>query len=105
VNILKYNLLQTKCLKRKSVEVRKTIKESASTFNNCTVYPNPATTTLYIDLKEDADLFERVELYDLAGSYHTVEIPVNRLAAGMYIVKIIKRNNEYDVARFVKIND
>jgi hypothetical protein len=85
------------------------IKEPATTLHNYTVYPNPATTTLHIDLKEDVALFERAEIYDLTGkqmgSYNTTTIPVSQLSAGMYIVKIFTKNNEMNITRFVKIND
>jgi hypothetical protein len=88
------------------------IKESATAAHNYMVYPNPTTKELRIKNYE-LEYGDKVEIYNMLGQkqslpvnhYPLTTINVSHLAAGMYILKITKRNNECSVMRFAKMNN
>jgi subtilisin family serine protease len=65
------------------------------------VYPNPVADELNVNLN-----FELLEVYSVTGTfigqYHTSVIPVSKLAKGIYILKVIDKQNAITNYQFVK---
>ena len=87
----------------------------AIALNNCTnksitdlhIYPNPANNTLNIESKST---IERIEIYDLTNRIvkssplyndYSIELDIQTLLPGVYILKTYTSNNEY-INKFVK---
>lgn len=73
------------------------------TINKNSIYPNPASTELYINSISDV---EKVEIYDQAGRLvkTSVEkkIPVYDFMNGIYLMKIIFKNGTTETHKFIK---
>ena len=77
--------------------------ESSSLSDGIAVYPNPARTTLYVEVPEE---FTRLELYSLQGIRYLsrevrgtaqLELPVSDYPEGFYILKLIGASGEKTV--------
>ncbi len=71
--------------------------------NDISIYPNPTRATLNIKSSED---IEAVTIYSILGKEvlkaETKTIDVSNLLQGMYILKIISKDNSKTVKRFIK---
>jgi hypothetical protein len=73
-----------------------------------TVYPNPVSSTLHIQMEDSSEKIERAEIYDLTGKkmgeYYSLEFSVAILSPGMYLLKVFTNQNQY-INKFIKINN
>lgn len=71
------------------------------------IYPNPASTTIYIDKPINID-FQEIKIIDMNGrAIETIknnfnEININSLNKGIYILQLILNNNQTEYFRFMK---
>lgn len=75
-------------------ENNSSLSEGDKTYNQITLYPNPATTTLYIGPSNESF---NVDIYNISGqkirTYRsTNEIGIRDLSSGFYIVKVNFKN-------------
>lgn len=93
---------QWKLLRPGAPTLAVTVVNTKDDHAGISVYPNPAATTLYISGIKEA---VRIEVYNNAGqqelSLFGRSVPVDRLKAGTYFVKI-KSQSGYHVLQFVK---
>ena len=76
------------------------------------IYPNPTTTTLYIDLGEAAAVVDQLHIYNVLGQRirtiniargtELVEISTANLSTGLYTVQFLERSKELITKRFLK---
>lgn len=73
------------------------------TIQNISIYPNPVSNTLNIQLE---DTLEKVEVYSILGAkvmeHKNSSIHVSKLASGMYLLKVYTEEGKVGVKRFIK---
>ncbi|HEX5001715.1 MAG TPA: T9SS type A sorting domain-containing protein [Bacteroidia bacterium] len=76
-----------------------------------TIFPNPAGDVLHVSQAENGNLIVGYEIFDSKGSlmmsnnklFHSnIQIPIQALPSGIYIVKLIDSKSTYSKLRFVK---
>lgn len=73
-----------------------------------TIYPNPATSKLFIQWNEQPNDFSQIEIFDVLGNKiitkkleSNLEIDLNSVKSGMYFIQI-SHNNKLFTSRFIK---
>lgn len=107
VNLMRYNLLTRRAgliTKREAApNIPTGIKSNTTNINGITVYPNPTTTLLNIQLDKPFANNLKLEIVDITGALvHTATIysgntffslPINELPAAMYFLRITENEN------------
>ena len=77
--------------------------ENFTSLSDFTMYPNPATSTLNINSREE---ISAVEIYSIEGKRVLVsqltQVDISQLTSGIYLVKIITHDNKVGTKKLVK---
>ena len=88
------------------------INDPASELRGLNVYPNPAKSTIYVNLGSSTEHSGRIELLDMNGKivlqqqipagYQVVQLDINQMNQGIYLLRWIESENTMGISKLIK---